>query len=220
MKQIAKMVVVNFGSYHESKLEEFPQMLELYKNNSSYMTEKESYWNIPRPDDISYESWIESCKDTEYLKKYLDENKIFNSFSHTFELYEYNEFDFYNYKLKTYNITNRFEVPYTPITGTSDVERALALIHTNISLFDKQLEGLKNIGEQHYNLKCNTPVTDNFLSKINQIMLLENCCSDELQNKLSEGWRIISVAPQPNQRRPDYVLGKVVDEPTKSALRY
>lgn len=39
-------------------------------------------------------------------------------------------------------------------------------------------------------------------------MLLEDACTDQLQGALNSGWRIISACPQPDQRRPDYILGR------------
>jgi hypothetical protein len=46
-------------------------------------------------------------------------------------------------------------------------------------------------------------------------MLLSDACSDALQNELDNGWRIIAACPQPDQRRPDYSLGRFEpgDEP-------
>ena len=26
---------------------------------------------------------------------------------------------------------------------------------------------------------------------------------------ISEGWRILAICPQPNQRRPDYIMGRL-----------
>lgn len=43
---------------------------------------------------------------------------------------------------------------------------------------------------------------------ITETMLLEDSCTDSLQGYLSEGWRIVAVQPQPDQRRPDYILGR------------
>lgn len=62
---------------------------------------------------------------------------------------------------------------------------------------------------QHFNAKCNVTVPGFALLSITEVMLCENECTDSLQDHLKEGWRIIAVCPQPDQRRPDYVLGKV-----------
>lgn len=41
-----------------------------------------------------------------------------------------------------------------------------------------------------------------------EVRLEEDCCTDHLSTLLDEGWRIIAVCPQPDQRRPDYILGR------------
>jgi hypothetical protein len=46
------------------------------------------------------------------------------------------------------------------------------------------------------------------LLMINEVMVLENICTDELQRHLDKGWRIIAVCPPNGVRRPDYVLGR------------
>lgn len=43
---------------------------------------------------------------------------------------------------------------------------------------------------------------------ITKVDVLEACCTDELQLKINEGWRIICVCPPLNKRRPDYIIGK------------
>lgn len=53
------------------------------------------------------------------------------------------------------------------------------------------------------------------LSTYNSMLLLENCCSDEVQRSLDNGWRIIAACPQPDARRPDYILGKY--DPTRDS---
>lgn len=46
------------------------------------------------------------------------------------------------------------------------------------------------------------------LQSYNEVQLLEDCCTDELQRQLDEGWRIIAVCPPNSTRRPDYILGR------------
>lgn len=43
---------------------------------------------------------------------------------------------------------------------------------------------------------------------INEVTHLNDCCTDELQSHLNEGWRILAVCPPNAQRRPDYILGR------------
>lgn len=93
------------------------------------------------------------------------------------------------------------------------------MIETHTALMSKQFEQLSKFSTQKFNELCNVPNYDTSMQLINQVMLLENCCTDQLQKALSDGWRIIAVSPQPNQRRPDYVLGCHNENPTDSALR-
>lgn len=71
------------------------------------------------------------------------------------------------------------------------------------------------IGNAQYNEKCEVYTPGMGLMLFNKTMLLEDACSDVLQTELDNGWRIIAACPQPNQRRPDYILGRFEpnDEP-------
>lgn len=59
-----------------------------------------------------------------------------------------------------------------------------------------------------YNNKCDVHMPGNMMASYNEIQLLEDSCTDVLQTSLNAGWRIIAACPQPDQRRPDYVLGR------------
>ncbi len=47
----------------------------------------------------------------------------------------------------------------------------------------------------------------NQLLEICRVRVAEDCCTEELDGHLKEGWRIVAVCLQPGRRRPDYVLG-------------
>ena len=93
------------------------------------------------------------------------------------------------------------------------------MIEAHTALLNKQFEQLAKFSSQQFNEKCNVPNYDTSMQLINQILLLEDCCTDYLQLAISDGWRIIAISPQPDQRRPDYILGRHTDNPTTSALR-
>lgn len=63
-------------------------------------------------------------------------------------------------------------------------------------------------GGNTYNNKCEVHMPGNMLATYNQVQLLEDSCTDVLQSALSAGWRIIAVCPQPDSRRPDYIMGR------------
>ena len=58
-----------------------------------------------------------------------------------------------------------------------------------------------------FNEKCQQEQPGPNLLNVNETLLMEDACTNALQENLDNGWRIIAVCPQP-QRRPDYVLGR------------
>jgi hypothetical protein len=62
------------------------------------------------------------------------------------------------------------------------------------------------------NERCNVTV-GNMVTHFNEVEVREDYCSDELQKMLMKGWRIVAVCVQPDQRRPDYVLGRFCENP-------
>lgn len=75
-------------------------------------------------------------------------------------------------------------------------------------LIDKVESFAKDITNLQYNEKVEVYTPGMALMLFNRVMLLEDACSDALQTELDNGWKIIAACPQPNQRRPDYILGR------------
>jgi hypothetical protein len=46
------------------------------------------------------------------------------------------------------------------------------------------------------------------LIAMNEVKVLEDACTDWLQEELDKGWSILAVCPPNAQRRPDYILGR------------
>lgn len=46
------------------------------------------------------------------------------------------------------------------------------------------------------------------LMAVTEVQVLEDACTDYLQDELNKGWQIIAVCPPNTQRRPDYILGR------------
>ncbi len=70
-----------------------------------------------------------------------------------------------------------------------------------------------------FHLNPGSDATKEVLKTVNQIVfpgfellqygyieVLDDACTDAIQRKLDDGFRIIAILPQPQQRRPDYVL--------------
>lgn len=58
------------------------------------------------------------------------------------------------------------------------------------------------------NQKVNVAVPGFGLMMMTKVQVLYDQCTDNLQGYLDEGWRILAICPQPDQRRPDYIIGK------------
>lgn len=72
---------------------------------------------------------------------------------------------------------------------------------------DKPYDGA-NISNNTYNNRCDVHMPGNMLASYNEVQLIEDSCTDRLQESLAQGWRMIAVCPQPDQRRPDYIMGR------------
>jgi hypothetical protein len=46
------------------------------------------------------------------------------------------------------------------------------------------------------------------LLMINEVCILEDSCTDKLQEYLNNNWRILAVCPPNGVRRPDYIMGR------------
>lgn len=77
-----------------------------------------------------------------------------------------------------------------------------------IALAEKPIKIITESGATQYNNKCEVHMPGHGLSLYNEMLLLEDACTDELQSGLNSGWRIVAACPQPEQRRPDYILGR------------
>ena len=98
----------------------------------------------------------------------------------------------------------------------SSVEGMQAILletQNKISKFQKQVESFNNdkFGNT-FNDRINVHTGGGLLVTYNEVMLLEDSCTDALQVELNNGWRIIAVSIQNDQRRPDYILGRYNSE--------
>jgi len=74
---------------------------------------------------------------------------------------------------------------------------------------DKTRDALNEFNRKmELNEKTGGHMSNISLMNIIQTGYLVDCCTEELQDYLNEGWRILAVCPIPSQRRPDYVIGR------------
>lgn len=77
-----------------------------------------------------------------------------------------------------------------------------------VCLVEKSLDKLTNKVTDLFNQKTGVEQPSIALTDVTETMLLQDACTDALQENIREGWRILAICPQP-QRRPDYVLGRI-----------
>lgn len=86
----------------------------------------------------------------------------------------------------------------TEMDAGPDVEQLFSILSCKIA----------SLSQQSFNERCQQQQPNLALLGVNETLLLENSCTDNLQSHLAQGWRILAVQPQPDQRRPDYILGR------------
>lgn len=60
------------------------------------------------------------------------------------------------------------------------------------------------------NERCNVVVAGNgMLQAVDTVKVATDYWAESLQRELDAGWRILAICVQPDQRRPDYVLGRI-----------
>lgn len=70
--------------------------------------------------------------------------------------------------------------------------------------------------DAYVNKRVHVHVPGFTLLGMTEVDWLEDSCTQVLQDRLDAGWRILAVCPQPDQRRPDYVLGRTNPEAVAS----
>jgi hypothetical protein len=96
----------------------------------------------------------------------------------------------------------------TPPNATQDYS---SLIQQIVGIQDKFENALKMFDQQiEFNQKCDVHVANLGLLNINQLGYAVDYCTEQLQEILNKGWRIIACCVQPDGRRPDYILGRYV----------
>jgi hypothetical protein len=109
-------------------------------------------------------------------------------------------------------VSSSIRVAEDPLMRAADVINAAA---DKIARFAGSVPDVNN----HFNEKVEVYTPGAGLMLFNRIMLLQDACSDALQSELDNGWRIVAACPQPDQRRPDYILGRYDPEHAEDSGR-
>lgn len=102
------------------------------------------------------------------------------------------------------------------VVSEANLEREPEAMMNNITEALAKIDKyFQNVGAAHdnWNSRVTVHMPGQALSMYNKTMLLNDSCTDGLQDELDKGWRIIACCPQPDQRRPDYILGRFDPDP-------
>lgn len=98
--------------------------------------------------------------------------------------------------------------PFRILKAVKEQSNSVQSILVDLENKLRDIKASSQVLEQGFNSKCNVHIGGGLIVTFNDFKLLENACTDELQKETNENWRIIAVCVQPDQRRPDYILGR------------
>ena len=96
-------------------------------------------------------------------------------------------------------ITNQFELEQTSPSALLYLADQIEKLVSRIDLYSP---------ENQFNEKCSVHISNVGLLSIRTVKIAYDYCTDTLQADLNEGWKILAICPQPDSRRPDYILGR------------
>lgn len=156
---------------------------------------------------------IYSCKSAaEFENKLLPYRKLSYIQFKEGEQYEEGKHYYYPFAQTKYVLSAPQVIELTlkkiPFTVQREVKVDVDITKQLIDLAERPIKLTQEGGGNTYNTRCEVHMPGQALSLYNEVQLLEDCCTDQLQSSLASGWRIIAACPQPDQRRPDYILGR------------
>lgn len=88
-----------------------------------------------------------------------------------------------------------------PVSGAGTISKLEVLM-------SELLSKVNRLNEISFNEKCGTAQPNSALLDTAELLLLQDACTDLVQENLAKDWRILAIQPQSDQRRPDYILGR------------
>ena len=164
-----------------------------------------SGWIIPNTGTFeNWEAYIEEKGDDFILQEYPYYEYI------TIEVQQHKMVELVENKIAfTVDSISELDITYTVGERNEILDQ---MLDKNMKLLERYTEQITTFSKNTFNAKVGVHSGSSALQEYNQLMLVEDSCTDNVQSYLAEGWRIVAVCPQPDSRRPDYILGKVVPE--------
>ena len=82
------------------------------------------------------------------------------------------------------------------------------LLRRNLKFDIKRFKSCYKVATPDRTVNIQVAIPNFALFMIDEVQLMEDCCTNALQAELDDGWRILAVCPPTSQRRPDYILGR------------
>lgn len=109
-----------------------------------------------------------------------------------------------------------YEKVYNYCSIQSIIDTEVETTHNFIN-YDMLAEKISNsliskTGSNLFNNKLEVHQPNMPLFTYNNFIHLNDCCTEVLQEHINKGYRVVAICPQPDQRRPDYILGIFIKE--------
>ncbi len=197
---LPKEEAINIGLPYEEN-----QRIGIRDNTISVMNSFDYYYDECKKYNDNYYKDDEAIKENNPIVDYYLYSRVENADNYVMIKKDNHLVNLFDFALKC---KYKFFIKETVIEKNESVEGFALLLH-KLEEKANQLESVVNkIRDNTFNQKTNVHVGGGLITTYNDLCLKEDVCTDILQQKLNNGWRIIAVCIQPNQRRPDYILGR------------
>jgi hypothetical protein len=104
----------------------------------------------------------------------------------------------------------KYTRPYVIVRCVQPTQVGIEGVTSLLFKLEQKIKTLSTLLEakESFNEACNVHIGGNTITQYNEVKVAEDYCTDALQTSLNQGWRIIAVCVQRDQRRPDYILGR------------
>lgn len=215
MKINAKLYTVQISGGFLNEMESWRSAYHINgdQNNVTSASSYKHMWNVPEGREREeFRTWAEENPD-EAVRTYPHYSTMHIDMDQE-QFLEYCMLESNPTIIKTREVS----VAIPPDMMPGQLANQSTLMEHILSLNERCIEQLTRASAMCFNDKVGVPQPGLGLNQYNSMMLCEDVCTDQLQGYLDDGWRIIAVCPQPDSRRPDYILG-IYDKDHKTGHR-
>lgn len=194
---------IDFG-YSPQATDEQMEAIQKFFPKIAFKTKKDFEYSSHTKEQSAYAHWDEE----DFLQDLEDRwDEYINMSPRSFDV-GYNNADNY-IDLESFLEQCDIEIK---ITGRQTITFTNTETQIDLTEYQNIFKTLERLSHQlqdrdSFNSHCQVHVVGSHLMTVNELMFCEDYCTDALQDRLNEGWKIISCCVQ-DAWRPDYVLGR------------